>query len=85
MKGKRGITLAVVIILIINVIIVHFGRIYYPANFHLTTVSFFENYYALTFGECIVGLIIGFCVFVIYFIGSELWEDLKWIYYKFKK
>jgi len=82
---ERGSALSVILLLIINVIIVYFGRIYYPINFQPTTVSFFENYWVLTIGELIVGGIICFCVFVILFIGSELWEDIEWIIDKFKK
>jgi hypothetical protein len=66
---KRDYTaLVAVVTLIVCAIIVYFGRIYFPENFNPETVSFFENYWVLTLGLCILGL---------WWVGSELVKDVK--------
>lgn len=58
------------IILIANIFVVYYGRIYYPNNFHPKETSFFENYWVLCLFEigcvAIPALIIGLiCLMVI--------------------
>ena len=75
---KRDYTaLATVVTLIICAIIVYFGRIYFPENFHPETVSFFENYWVLTLGLCFVVGVILISILGLWWIGSELVKDVK--------
>jgi len=75
---KRDYTaLAAVATLIITAIITYFGRIYFPDNFHPETVSFFENYWVLTLGLCLVVGLISICILGIWWVVSELVKDIK--------
>jgi len=75
---KRDYTaLTAVATLIICAIVTYFGRIYFPNNFHPETVSFFENYCVLTLGLCFVVALISICLLGLWWIGSELVEDIK--------
>lgn len=67
------------IILITSAIIVYFGRIYFPENFHPETVSFFENYYVLTLGLCFVMGMVSLCIFGLCWIYGELVKEIKQI------
>lgn len=69
--------LSAVVTLIACAIIVYFGRIYFPENFHPETVSFFENYWVLTLGLCFVVGLISICIFGLWWVGSELVKDVK--------
>lgn len=66
--------------LVANAAIVFFGRIYYPANFVPTEVTFFENYWVLCLGELFCAgmfsiAIAMFCVLVV--DGIAMWKRLK--------
>ncbi len=75
---KRDYTaLAAVVTLIICAIIVYFGRIYFPENFHPETASFFENYLVLTLGLCFVVGLISIVIFGLWWVCSELVKDVK--------
>ena len=71
-----------IIMLLINVFVVWIGRIFFPVNFHPKTISFFENYWVLTAGECFVMLLIFLCVMSIRLIYLETKKELKSIFYK---
>ncbi len=81
MKQRYTILIAV-IILIINAIIVYFGRIYFPKNFSPETVTFFENYWVLTLGLCFFVALTSVCIIFIWFIGIELIKDVKSLFRK---
>ena len=69
--------LIAVTFIIINVIIVYFGRIYFPINFQPKTVPFFENLWVLILGECFI-IIIGCLVILGFvFIITNLYKDIK--------
>ena len=77
-RMKRDYTaLAAVTILMICAIVTYFGRIYFPENFHPETVSFFENYWVLTFGLCSVVALISISLLGLWWVGSELVKDVK--------
>ena len=79
---KRDYTaLAAVVTLIVCAIIVYFGRIYFPENFHPETVSFFENYWVLTLGLCFVVGLISICILGLWWVGSELVKDVKSLFH----
>lgn len=61
MKQKNYIAFIIVSILILNLIIVYYGRIYFQDNFHPNEVTFFENYLVLT-----LGIILGISEFVFF-------------------
>lgn len=63
MKQKKYIALIILSTLILNLIIVYYGRIYFPDNFHPSEVTFFENYWVLT-----LGIILGISE-IIFFLG----------------
>jgi hypothetical protein len=78
---KRDYTvLSAVVTLILCAIIVYFGRICFPENFHTETVSFFENYWVLTLGLCFVVGLISICILVLWWIGCELVKDVKLLF-----
>jgi hypothetical protein len=79
---KKYPLLIVFTILLINLIIVYFGRIYYPYNFSPDKVSFFENFLALTGGLLFVLLLVTCCIGVIYFVGRELIQEIKTLFSK---
>lgn len=60
-------------LLLLNALLVWIGRIYFPANFHPETVSFFENYWVITIGE-ITFLLIGVSVVSLFIF---LWNKIK--------
>ena len=70
-------TIITTLVLIINAIVVYFGRIYFPVNFSPETVTFFENYWVLTLGLCFVVGLITICLFGLWKMGSELIKDIK--------
>jgi hypothetical protein len=75
---KRDYTvLTAVVIVLITAVIVYFGRIYFPNNFHPDTVSFFENWIVLNIGLCFVVGIFSICFFGMWWIGRELIRDIK--------
>lgn len=77
MKTKF-IALITVGVLVLNAIFVYFGRIYFPKNFGIADkVTFFENYWVLTVGECFVIFMIvvfGWCA---WYFGKLLIKDIK--------
>lgn len=77
MKYSTIISLA---ILIVNAIIVYFGRIFFPRNFQPETISFFENYWVLTLGMCFVIGIFTICVLALLWLYSSLIEELKTLF-----
>lgn len=77
MEEKKYAVLGAVITLIVNAIIVYFGRIYFPKNFMPETVSFFENYWVLTFGMCLVVGVTCLIILVFWFIGGNLIKEIK--------
>ena len=76
MKRNYPVLIAV-FILIINAIIVYFGRIYFPKNFHPETVSFFENYWVLTLGLCFVVTLIALSILSLLWVFSSLIKEIK--------
>lgn len=80
MKTKNYLLITIVI-LILNIVLVHFGRIYYPLNFHPNEITFFENYWVLTLGMilCIIeaAAFLGILYFVFFMIIPEVINDIK--------
>ncbi len=75
--------LSAVAIILINCVIVYFGRIYHPDNFRSTPdVTFFENLWVLTLGECFIGAIIAFIVWALWYFGKELIDEIKSLFGK---
>jgi uncharacterized membrane protein len=76
-KKISNITIIALIINIIIVVIVYFGRIYYPDKFMPETTSFFENYWVLLFGIGFIFLIGGIIITILYLLGKELYIDIE--------
>lgn len=75
---KRDYTaLSSFITLIILAIVVYFGRIFFPQNFHPDTISFIENYIVLGTGFCLVTLAITIIIFGTIYFYNELLKDIK--------
>ena len=86
MKEERNYSALIAVgILIINAIIVFFGRIYFPDNFQPATTSFFENYWVLTLGACFVIAMLLFFGMAVWYFGKELIDETKSIINYFKK
>lgn len=66
-------SLIAISILLVNIIIVYFGRMYFPINFSPNQVSFYENYSVLTLVECFT-IFIGFCF---YLLLKFIYNDVK--------
>jgi len=79
-RGEKIAAFLAIIVLIINAIIVWYGRIHFPINFHPKTVSFFENYMVLCMGELVVSLILIFvalCIMTIISVCCDLIDLFK--------
>lgn len=86
MKEEQNYSVLIAVgILIINAIIVFFGRIYFPDNFQPATTSFFENYQVLTFGVCFVISMLLFFGMSAWYFGKELIHEIKLLINYFKK
>jgi len=68
-----------VLLLILNIFIVYFGRIHYPLNFHPDTVSFWENYWVLGFGEAFGLFLIVICLLGLYVVGCGIVTIISWL------
>lgn len=81
MKKEGYPALVAIGVILINCIIVYFGRIHYPKNFVTDglgkPVAFFENLWVLTLGECFVGCLIALVVIGIWYIVSEIVEEVR--------
>lgn len=68
-------------IILINCIIVYFGRIYYPENFVNTVstshVSFLENLLVITMGEVFITIIIGFFTIMIFLLINDFKTNFR--------
>ena len=76
MKQKTYIALISLSILILNLIIVYYGRIYFPNNFHPNEVTFFENYWVLTLVIILVISEIVFFLGILYLFFFKLIPDV---------
>lgn len=76
MKQKKYIALISLSILILNLIIVYYGRIYFKDNFHPNEVTFFENYWVLTLGIILVISEIVFFLGILYLLFFKLIPDV---------
>ena len=86
MKEEKNYSVLIAVgILIINTIIVFFGRIYFPDNFQPVTTSFFENYWVLTLGVCFVISMLLFFGMAAWYFGKELIDETKSLINYFKK
>jgi len=79
-------TLIAVAVILINCIIVYFGRIYHPDNFVTDglgkPVTFFENLWVLTLGEAFIGGIILFFVWFFWYFTREIIRETKSLFGK---
>lgn len=66
-------SLLAITILLVNFVIIYFGRIYFPINFSPSEVSFFENYTSLLLTECFTI----FVIFCFYSLFKFIYNDLK--------
>jgi len=76
-EEKNYSALIALALLIINAIIVFFGRIYFPQNFDPANTSFFENYYILTLGMCFIVAMLMFFGMAFWYFGKELIDETK--------
>lgn len=60
------------VLLILFGIIVYFGRIYFPENFHPESVSFFDNYWVLVLGTLFIVSILALFLGMLFYSISEL-------------
>jgi len=60
------------VLLILFGIIVYFGRIYFPENFHPELVSFFDNYWVLVLGTLFIVSILALFLGMLFYSISEL-------------
>ena len=74
---KYTILTSIISSLIICVIVVYFGRIYFPKNFQPETISFFENYWVLVLGVCFIVMLVSICILALLWSSKELVKNIK--------
>ena len=63
--------------IIINCVVVYFGRIYYPDNFHPNEVKFFDNLWVICLGEIIIITFFTIAICIIWYFAKEIKKTYK--------